>query len=224
MKLFAYCTLLVVLFSCKPAPEKEVVATPENLTISEKIAKAHGIDAWGNVYEIAYTFNVDRDGKHFERSWSWKPKLNEVVLTTANDTIAYNRSKQDSLTLRADMGFINDKYWLLAPFNLVWDKGLKETYTEKATAPISGETMQKLTIVYEGEGGYTPGDAYDFYFGDDYLIKEWVFRKTNAPEPGLITTWEDYQEYNGLKIATKHVKNEGDWKLSFTNIKVTPKS
>ena len=48
--------------------------------------------------------------------------------------------------------------------------------------------MQKLTIVYGDEGGYTPGDAYDFYFGDDHIIKEWVFRKGNATEPSTMTT------------------------------------
>ena len=46
--------------------------------------------------------------------------------------------------------------------------------------PLVGENMQKLTIVYANEGGYTPGDAYDFYFGDDFVIREWVFRKIKS--------------------------------------------
>ncbi len=223
MKSFLYCLFIILTLGCKTEAKKETPpAAEEPLTISQKIAKAHGIDHWNKVYKIDFTFNVDRDSTHFDRSWSWKPKANEVVLTTAADTIAYNRKETDSLVLNADRGFINDKYWLLAPFNLVWDKDIKERiHTEKATSPISGESMQKLTIVYDnGKGGYTPGDAYDFYFGDDYLIREWVFRKSNTPEPSLITTWEDYKEVNGLKVATMHVRNEGAWKLFFTNLKV----
>ena len=33
---------------------------------------------------------------------------------------------------------------------------------------------------YLSEGGYTPGDAYDIYFNEDYMIKEWTFRKGNS--------------------------------------------
>jgi hypothetical protein len=223
-QLLVCAAVFFVLASCKTESKKEVLSNPEKLTVSEKIAKAHGIDAWNKVYQLDFTFNVDQDTLHFERSWSWKPKANEVVLTTETDSIAYNRQETDSIVITADRGFINDKYWLLAPFNLVWDKGIKEKlHTEKATAPISGESLQKLTIVYADDaGGYTPGDAYDFYFGDDYLIKEWVFRKGNAPEPGLITTWEDYSDFNGLKIAKTRVRNKGNWKLYFTGIKATP--
>lgn len=224
MKPIFYIVLIILLTACKTEVKKEITTKAKKLSIPEKIAKAHGIDNWNKIDKLNFTFNVDRDSSHFERSWSWKPKSNKVTLTTATDTLMYKRSETDSISLNADKGFINDKYWLLAPFNLVWDKGIKEKiYIEKATAPISGETLQKLTIVYGNDsGGYTPGDAYDFYFGDDYLIKEWVFRKENASEPSLITTWEDYKEVNGLKIATSHVRKEGQWKLFFTGLEAYP--
>ncbi|XLS28327.1 hypothetical protein ACJD0Z_14105 [Flavobacteriaceae bacterium M23B6Z8] len=224
MKIIFSVCIAALFFSCKSEPKNEKPVVTEELTISEKIAKAHGYDAWKEVAQIDFTFNVDRDSSHFERSWSWKPVTNEVVMTTTTDTISYKRSKIDSLVVNADKGFINDRYWLLAPFNLVWDTGIKETYSQSALGPISGDSLQKLTIVYTSDGGYTPGDAYDFYFGDDYRIKEWVFRKKNVPEPSLITSWEDYQDFSGLHLATVHNKNEGSWKLYFTNIKVTVKN
>ncbi|MGP1992648.1 hypothetical protein D9V96_012250 [Zobellia laminariae] len=80
--------------------------------------------------------------------------------------------------------------------------------------------MQKLTVVYKQDGGYTPGDAYDFYFGDDYLIKEWVFRKGNQAEPSMSTTWEDYTDVGGLKVAKMHQNEDGSFKLYFTNLEV----
>ena len=138
----------------------------------------------------------------------------------ATDTIQYNRSAVDSTQIQADQGFINDKYWLLAPFNLLWDKDIETRHEQNVTAPISGDTMQKLTITYSNDGGYTPGDAYDFYFGDDYLIREWVFRKGNQQEPSLITTWENYNDFGGLKLAKSHQRNEGNWKLYFNGIEV----
>lgn len=221
-----------IIFSCKKDTTKAYTydnddEVKEEKTITkipsttEAIAKANGFDHWKKVQEIKFTFNMDRDSSHYERSWSWKPKKNEIILTTAKDTITYNRTNIDSISIRADRGFINDKYWLLAPFNLVWDQNnFTSTHKLKAVAPISNKEMQKLTIVYKNKGGYTPGDAYDFYFEGDFKIKEWAFRAKNKAEPSLITSWEDYENFNGIHIAKTHQKNEGNWNLYFTNIEV----
>ncbi len=202
----------------KPVTDRK---KPKIFTTTQAIAYANGLENWNKVKEIQFTFNVDRDTIHSERSWSWKPKENIVTMTSEKDTITYNRTKIDSISQQTDQGFVNDKYWLLAPFNLVWDaKSFASKHYVKSVAPISGEEMQKLTIIYKNKGGYTPGDAYDFYFEGDFIIKEWVYRKSNSPEPSLITSWEDYQDYNGIKIAKTHKKNKGDWKLHFTGIEV----
>ena len=80
--------------------------------------------------------------------------------------------------------------------------------------------MQKLTIVYANEGGYTPGDAYDFYFGDDYVVKEWAYRKENQAEPNMVTTWEDYKTLDGLQIGTMHKRPDANFSLYFTGVEV----
>lgn len=104
-------------------------------------------------------------------------------MLSTTDTVVYNRTSMDSLTKKTDASFINDKYWLLAPFNLVWDEGVSFSEKENVVAPVSKDTLNQLTILYGGEGGYTPGDAYDFYFGKDYIIKEWIFREANNSIP-----------------------------------------
>jgi len=215
---FSCCLIL----SCRQeskSTDSEVVAEKEP-SEAEKIAAAHGLDQWDNVDQISFTFNVDRDSSHFERSWTWKPKTDDVTLRTANDTVSYNRSSVDSTSLNADKGFINDKFWLLAPYQLAWDKGATISEPIKETAPISNKELNKISITYGNEGGYTPGDAYDFYYGDDYLIKEWVYRKGNAADPSMATTFENYTDINGLKIAKDHLRSEGNWKLYFTDLKV----
>nr|WP_299339815.1 hypothetical protein [Allomuricauda sp.] len=216
------CLVTLIFLGCKTEPKKEI--TPEveaEKSVLEKIADAHGYQNWKAVKEFHFTFNVDRDSTHFERSWIWKPKSNEVTAIGAQDTLAYIRSDMDSIAFKTNAGFINDRYWILAPFNLVWDQNnFKYTHSEKETAPISQKPMQKLTIVYGGEGGYTPGDAYDFYFGDDYILREWVFRKSNQPEPSMTTTWENYVELEGLVLAQDHKKADEVFNLNFTNLKV----
>lgn len=212
-----YITTLLIVSACKNKAQK---AETKELTIAEKIAKTNGIDNWTNVNEIKFTFNVDRTDSHFERSWTWKPKTEEVTMMTSADTISYNRKSIDSLSTATDRSFINDKFWLLAPFNLVWDEGTTINYQGAANTNLTDEVLSKLTIVYGDEGGYTPGDAYDFFYDENYMIKEWVFRKSNQKEPSMITTWEDYEDFNGLKIAKTHIGKGNSVKLYFTNISV----
>ena len=216
MKKIIICiAVFIVLSSCKSNQKEE-----KQLTVAEKIANAHGFEHWNKVSRIGFTFNIDRDSSHFERSWQWKPKTNHVILISKGDTIAYNRSQIDSTNLQADQRFINDKYWFLAPFNLVWDEGVTISESTIIEAPISKKSLNKITLTYSNQGGYTPGDAYDLFYGDDFLIKEWVFREGNVKEPSMITTWENYKDFNGLKIATEHKKPQANWNLNFTNINV----
>lgn len=203
----------------------EQTESSEASTITEKIAYANGFQNWKDVEELKFTFNVDRkDSEHFERSWAWKPKTNEVTMMTAEDTLSYNRNDMqgaDSTAYKANGNFINDKYWLLAPINILWDAESTTTeHTVDAEAPISKKPMQKLTVTYEGEGGYTPGDAYDFYFDKDFMVQEWVYRKGDQEEPSMVTTWEDYQDAGGLKIAEMHQNEDASFKLYFSGIEV----
>jgi hypothetical protein len=192
----------------------------EKLTTAETIAYKNGFKNWDKVSEINFTFNVDRGENHFERSWSWKPKTHDVLMSMGEDTVSYNRLKMDSIIKKTDASFINDKFWFLAPFNLIWDEGTVFSEKQDVPAPISNKILNKLTVVYGSDGGYTPGDAYDFYFGKDFLIKEWAYRRANDSKPTMTNTWEDYEEFNGLQIAKMHKDSLGDFKLYFTNISV----
>lgn len=227
MKTYYIAGLLSFLFftACKTEPNKTeptAETTETEKTVPERIAEAHGFEHWKDVERITFTFNVDRDSMHFERSWDWEPKTNMVTAISGADTLRYDRNAMDSIALKTNGGFINDRYWLMAPFNLMWDaNNYAFEHTEEATAPISQEPMQKLTIVYANEGGYTPGDAYDFYFKDDYILREWAYRKSNQEEPNLVSTWEDYVEMEGLQLAQQHNRPDGGTSLYFTGLLVS---
>ncbi len=136
MKILLSILIAATLFSCNSKKNSSVNiddTSKENIdvaeTTAEKIARANGFDVWKNVSEIAFTFNVDRGENHFDRSWVWKPKTGDVNFMSSKDTLNYNRSKMDSLIMKTDRAFINDKYWLLAPYQLMWDEGT--TFSEK---------------------------------------------------------------------------------------------
>lgn len=223
-KLYAFCLIFLTIISCKTDTKKQVENDTKEVSILEKIANAHGYENWNKVQQISFTFNVDRDSSHFERSWVWKPKTNDVTHISGTDSLFYNRKDMDSIALKTNGGFINDRYWLMAPFNLIWDAdNFDHTHSRKELAPISKKPMQKLTIVYGNEGGYTPGDAYDFYFEDDYLIKEWVFRKANQEDPSMTTTWENYIDHNSFKFAMDHKKDGENFNLYFDKLQTIVK-
>ena len=209
---------LILVVSCKNQ-EVEKPQTAE-LSTAEKIAKAHGYEHWNKVEQIDFTFRVDREEAGGFRSWQWHPKTNDVTVMTSTDTLSFNRSSLDSLSMRYDRAFINDKFWLLIPFQLVWDEGISITEPSKEISPVQKKELNKITLLYSGDGGYTPGDAYDIFFNDDFIIEEWIFRRGNQPEPGLINTFEAYKDFNGLKLATEHKREGENWNLRFLGIKV----
>lgn len=224
--IFTLLLLLTIFNACKEntkTSETEEITEPDKnrvLSTAESIAIKNGFDNWNDVEQINFTFNVAQNGKSAGgRTWTWKPKTNDITMITEKDTVSFNRNSLDSISKQYDAAFINDKYWLLAPFNLMWDDGTKISEKENQIAPQSKDTLNMLTITYGDEGGYTPGDAYDFYYGNNFIVKEWVFRKGNSPDPSMITSWEDYENFNGINIAKMHKGDDG-FELFFTNVKV----
>lgn len=199
---------------------KEATDSIENLDTAHRIAHANGFETWKDVQSIAFTFNVDRNGVLFSRSWVWNPNNGEVHMKSEENQVSYNRSEVDSLSMKADAAFVNDKYWLLAPFQIAWDEGTSFTEKENVLAPISKDTLNQLTILYSNEGGYTPGDAYDLFYDKDYKVREWNYRKGNTSEPSTTTTWEDYENFDGIEISKMHKDATGNFKLYFTDISV----
>jgi len=231
MKRILFILSITLFIGCQEKKEAKSATSPAEQAVSEKktapleypekVAQANGIDHWSKVKKLGFTFNVDRGDSHFERRWIWETKTNTITAKSSQDTLVYQRNAMDSIAQKTNGGFINDKFWLMMPFNLSWDQGnYTYTFEKGAKTPISGEIMDKLTVVYGSEGGYTPGDAYDLFIDADLKIKEWVFRKGNQPEASLTTTWEAYKTYGPLHLATSHKNEDGSFNLYFTDIVV----
>ena len=218
MKKLLLLSFLIILSACKQTEDKTVIE--KELTVAEKIANAHGFENWDKVKTFQFTFGGNIEDSLSGRSWTWNPKTNDIKLSQGGQITAYNRASMDSMALKADRAFINDKFWALIPFQLIWDEGTTISEPEKAKSPVKQIELNKITVTYSSEGGYTPGDAYDIFYDDNFIIREWNFRKGNAPEPSLSNTFENYKDVNGLKIAEHHKKSEGDWNLLVRNVKV----
>ena len=225
-KLFTFLLLSTLLIGCKDNSKNSesdksaaVDSTSAVVPVTTKLANANGMEKFKELNELDFTFNVSVNGEvRSQRDWKWSPKTNKVTLSEKGETISYTKGESlDSTAMAADQKFINDTYWLLFPYQLMWS-----TYefdpVQKATAPISNKEMQQLTIKYIGNGGYTPGDTYKLYFEDDLMIKEWTYISSDGRE--LTTTWEDYETFKGVPIAKMHKSADSTFQLYFTNIKV----
>src|SRR5690606_19274310 len=104
-RLVTLLSIITLCVSCKSDKKDVPQETPKTLSIAENIANANGFEHWKEVSKIDFTFNVDRDSSHFERSWTWKPKTEDVTLISGKDTISYNRKSIDSISMKADKAF-----------------------------------------------------------------------------------------------------------------------
>src|SRR5580698_1811960 len=84
--------------------------------IMEKIAKAYGLDSYGQVEAIRYTWSAQFPGVNVSRSWVWEPKTGKVSYEGKDKdgkpvNVTYMRSEiNDDTKKQTDAGFTNDNY------------------------------------------------------------------------------------------------------------------
>ncbi len=197
-------------------------------SFAKKIANTYGLQSFSKVKSVSFTFNVKTKSRSLSRSWYWEPSSNKVTYKgpgKEGKIITYSYitgsiDKSDSMKSFVDAKFINDQYWLLFPFHLVWDKKAELTDAGMRPYPVSKKQAHCLIIKYPpSAGGYTPGDIFELYIGKDNLIHEWVYRQ-GGKKDGMALTWEGYKNFNGLKISTVHNVADKSFKLWFSDVKV----
>jgi hypothetical protein len=203
----------------------------EKPDIRHQIADAYGLSSWSQVEQIRYTFNVDAGVRKVARTWTWDTKNDKVTYEGPDSAgkptkVTYSRASMPPDAVKdVDPNFINDQYWLLFPFHLVWDKDV--TVEDKGmTADPTGKTkgkVRKVTVTYpKTGGGYTPGDMYDLFIGADNRLVAWNFHRGGVEKPTLTVTWADYKMAGPIPISEDHrgTLNEKPFHLFFTDVAV----
>jgi hypothetical protein len=189
----------------------------ERPPIVDQMAKTYGLDSWGKIEKIRYTFNVDSAAFKVARTWEWEPKTDQISYEGKDKdgkpvNVTYQRSQLDSqpdaVKNETDPAFVNDQYWLLLPFHVVWDSGgAKVTDGGMKKLPVGDGSAEQVNVEY-GSGGYAPGDTWELYVGADRRIEALVY---HGGGPGtqkrpnlLIVTWAGHKKAGPLLIATEH--------------------
>jgi hypothetical protein len=200
--------------------------------IAEQVAKTYGLDAFGQIEGIRFTFNAERAGGTVSRSWEWNPKTDTLSYEGKDREgnpvkVAYQRSQLDSqsdaVKGEIEPTFVNDQYWLLFPFHVVWDGGATVTDNGMQKLPLGNGSAQQVVVKYPSEGGSSPGDTWELFVGPDKRIEEYVFRRGGPRKPSIVTTtWADYKKAGPLLVAMDHRGNaDGNpVRIFFSNVAV----
>jgi hypothetical protein len=184
--------------------------------ILEQIAKTYGLDSYGQVEAIRYTWNGEITGL-FKAAhvWEWEPKTGKISYegkdkdgkpVKATYVQSQLNSAPDNVKNEIAPSFVNDNYWLLFPFHAYWDTSATVTDQGMHKLPTGNGSADQVVVKYPAEaGGYTPGDTWDLYVGADKRVQEFVYHRAGSRKPSLvIATWAGYKKAGPLLISTEH--------------------
>ena len=184
--------------------------------IAEQIAKTYGIDSWGKIEAVRYTFNLDVPALKLKlsRTWTWEPKADRVTFEGKDKEgkpvkVTYVRSQLDSqpdnVKKEIDPGFVNDQYWLVFPFHVIWDTGASVEDKGKQKLPIGKGSAEHVVVKYPSNIGYTPGDTWELFVGANNQVEAMIFHHGGSAKPSVVVaTWAGYKKAGPLLVSTDH--------------------
>ncbi|HKW33927.1 MAG TPA: hypothetical protein VJN92_13040 [Candidatus Acidoferrum sp.] len=215
IKLRRLTTILIPFFAMLILAETSRAQTRP--PIVEQLAKTYGIDSYGQIDAVRYTFNLELPSLKvsLSRTWTWEPKTGQVTYESKDKDgkpvkVTYNRNQlagaPDNVKNEIEPGFVNDNYWFIFPFHAYWDTSANVTEKDKQKLPIGAGTATLVSVKYPAEvGGYTPGDTWDLFVGADGRIKEFTYHRGGPKKPSLLsTTWAGYKKAGPLLVSTEH--------------------
>jgi hypothetical protein len=207
IRLLAFSTLLI--FSTTSGAQQRA-------PILEDIAKTYGLDSYGQIEAIRYTWNADIPGLFkAAHKWEWEPKTGKISYEGIDKEgkpvkVSYMssdlNSQPDQIKNEVEPAFVNDNYWLMFPLHAYWDTSATVTDEGAKKLPIGAGSATLVSVKYPAEaGGYTPGDTWDLYVGKDHRVQAMVYHRGGPKKPSLVTaTWTGYKKAGPLLVSTEH--------------------
>ena len=131
--------------------------------------------------------------------YEWDKANNRVIVRWDGKEVNLNlnQSPEDfnGTEYEAYEYFLNDSFWLVAPFKVRDDGVMRST--------VDVKDGRGLLVTYTS-GGVTPGDSYLWIIGDDGFPKAWKLYTSNVPIGGLKVGWGGWVEKEGVWFSTFH--------------------
>jgi hypothetical protein len=181
---------------------------------AEQMAKTYGLDSFGQVEGIRFTWNAEFPGLSLSHKWEWSPKTDTVSYEGKDKEgkpvkVIYQRgqlgSQSAAVQNEIDPAFVNDEYWLLFPLHVAWDDSATVSDEGMQKLPLSDGSAERIVVKYPSEGGYAPGDTWELYVGADKRVQEFVYHRGGTSPPKLVVAnWTDYKKAGPLLFSTDH--------------------
>jgi len=208
----------------------------------ELIAALGGEKSWETARQFQFDFVVEREGKtvaRFSHVWdrytgdyrvsgtdkSGAPFLVLLNVNTKQGKAFINGKpaegeEQEKLLKMAYGRFINDTYWLLAPWK-VFDPGVTLAYDGEKPCP-GGGSCDVLKLSFENVG-LTPKDVYWLWVTrDGRQMVQWQFVLNGASEEPTTVSWKNWQKFAGVSLSVeKEILGKNTF-IRFDKVSVSP--
>jgi hypothetical protein len=208
----------------------------------ELIAAMGGEGAWEKARQFQFDFVVVKSGKDVARfSHAWdrytgdyclkgidKAGAPYVVYFNVNtkagqafvNNVAVEGAEKDKRIEGAYGRFINDTYWLLAPWK-IFDPGVHRAYEGEKPCP-GGGTCDVLKLSFDNVG-MTPKDVYWLWITrDGRHMVQWQYVLGGAAEPPTTAAWTDWQKMGGLMLSLDKPMSGEPFEIRFEKVAVSP--
>lgn len=183
--------IITYLYFDKPLPNGVQGERAEHL--ADEMLDAINKPAFDSLEYISFTYYKE------QRSYQWDRKNKQVTVSWLDNEVFLDLTKSvEEYTLleyKAYQFFINDTFWLVAPFKVRDDGVIRSS--------VDTELGRGLLVTYTS-GGITPGDSYLWIVDEKGMPVAWRFWVSSIPIGGMEFSWEGWSEYNGVWFSTIH--------------------
>lgn len=210
-KFLLYAALLIIVAGLvgyfimdKPVPTG--VRGNEAEQLADEVLNTLNKKGYDSLSYIAFTFAGIHD-------YQWNRKENTVQVQWGEQDVFVNLNNEmqsySLLELKAYEYFINDSFWLVAPFKM------RDAGVVRSTVDLEEERGLLLTYT---TGGVTPGDSYLWIIDSRGFPTSWKLWTSNIPVGGVELSWAGWKKLNGVWFSTIHKSSIKD--ILITNLEV----
>ena len=208
----------------------------------ELIQALGGEKAWESARQLRFDFVVEREGKvaaRFSHVWdryTGDYRVTGVDKAGAPYAVYFNVNTRDGKAFVNDVlasheetarrvegaygRFINDSYWLLAPWK-IFDPGVHRAYDGEKPCPEGG-TCELLKLSFDSVG-LTPKDVYWLWITrEGRRMVQWQYVLNGAQEEPTTALWKDWRGFSGVSLSLeKPIVGKGAV-IRFENVSFSP--
>jgi len=207
-------------------------------SVAHRLLEAHGADAWASAPYLRFNFAVETPGgtqvvgRHlwnretgdYRVEWSQGSDSSYVAIVNVRDVtddVPSGTAYLNGTQLEGDAArrareeaygrFVNDTYWLLAPFK-TFDPGVNRSYL-----PDSSTAEHDVLHLTFGDVGLTPGDQYWLSVSTETgRLDRWAFHLQGMPDdaPPRAYDWTGYKTLRApdgpVELSTRKEAIGGD--------------